>query len=126
MRVNALEDEKIKLTITTEQAVKDKQAAETLTRQAVQDKLNAEKKVDDLTTQLADAKAAGSGLGGGDRSLFAPRPVPVREGTRGTVERFDDKTGLLQITLGIDHGSRTGPRSTCSAPGPSRSTWGRW
>ncbi len=106
VRVNALEDEKIKLTITTEQAVKDKQAAETLARQAQQDKLNAEKKADDLANLLAEEKARGLPGGGGERSLFAPRPVPIREGTRGTVETYKD--GLLQITLGIDHGVTNG------------------
>ncbi|HEX4611909.1 MAG TPA: hypothetical protein VH092_27180, partial [Urbifossiella sp.] len=55
--VNTLEDEKIKLTITTAQAVKDKQAAETLARQAVSDKLNADKKTEEVTAQLADEKA---------------------------------------------------------------------
>ncbi len=105
-RVNGLEDEKIKLTITAEQAVKDKQAAETLARQAQQDKLNADKKAEDLAALLADEKSRGFGGGGSDRSLFGVRPVPIREGTRGTVESY--KGGLLQITLGIDHGVTTG------------------
>ena len=107
-RVNGLEDEKIKLTITAEQAVKDKQAAETLARQAQQDKLNADKKAEDLAGLLADEKSRGFGGGGGSGgpSLFAPRPVPIREGTRGTVESY--KGGHLQITLGIDHGVTTG------------------
>jgi hypothetical protein len=107
-RVNSLEDEKIKLTIIAEQATKDKQAAETLTRQAQADKLNADKKVEELTNSLADAKAAGigGGTGTGSASLFTPRPVPIREGTRGTVQVYRD--GLLEITLGIDHGVTTG------------------
>lgn len=106
LRVGALEDEKIKLTIAAEQAIKDKQAAETLTRQAQGDKAIAEKKADELAAQLADAKTAGAAGAGGTASLFAPRPVPLREGTRGTVENYKD--GMLQLTIGIDHGVTTG------------------
>lgn len=107
-RVNELEDQKVKDTIATEQAKKDKQAAETIARQATQDKLNAEKKLEEVSNQLADARASGfSGAGGsGGFSLFTPRPVPIKEGTRGTVEVYRD--GSVQFTLGIDHGVTTG------------------
>jgi uncharacterized phage infection (PIP) family protein YhgE len=107
-RVNELENEKVQLTITAEKAVKNQQAAETLTKQAQADKLNADKKVEELSNQLADARASGftGGGGSGGASLFAPRPTPIREGTRGTVESYQE--GILQITLGIDHGVTKG------------------
>jgi len=101
-RVNDLENEKVQLTITAEKAVKNQQAAETLTKQAQADKLNADKKVEELSNQLADARGGGSG----SRSLFAPPTPPVREGTRGTVESY--REGILQLTLGIDHGVTAG------------------
>lgn len=107
-RVNELEAQKVKDTIAREQALKDKQQAETIARQATQDKLNSDKKAEELANLLADARAAGfSGAGGsGGASLFAPRPVPIKEGTRGTVETYRD--GSVQFTLGIDHGVTTG------------------
>ena len=105
-RVNELENEKVQLTITAEKAVKNQQAAETLTKQAQADKLNADKKLEELANQLADARASGFSGGGGGRSLFASPPPPVREGTRGTVETYRD--GMIQLTLGIDHGVTKG------------------
>ncbi|QDU24049.1 hypothetical protein [Urbifossiella limnaea] len=107
-RVNTLETEKVDDTIKREQAVKDKQAAETVARQATQDKLTAEKKLEEVSNLLADAKAQGfTGAGGsGGASLFANRPVPIREGTRGTIETYRD--GSIQFTLGIDHGVTDG------------------
>jgi hypothetical protein len=105
IRVGELEDLQIKLTIAAEKATKEKQAAETLTRQAQADKATAEKKVDELTAALADARTAGV-AGAGTASLFAPPPVPVREGTRGTVQAY--RNGMLEINIGIDHGVTTG------------------
>lgn len=107
-RVNSLEDEKVKQTIVTEQSIKDKQQAETQARQAIQDKINAEKKLEEVSNLLADAKANGftGGGGSGGFSLFTPRPVPIKEGTRGTVEAYRD--GSVQFTLGIDHGVTNG------------------
>jgi hypothetical protein len=107
-RVNSLEDEKVKQTIVVEQSLKDKQAAETVARQATQDKLNAEKKLEEVSNQLADARASGfsGGGGSGGTSLYAPRPTPIREGTRGTVEAYRD--GSVQFSLGIDHGVTNG------------------
>jgi hypothetical protein len=70
--------------------------------------VNAEKKLEDVSNQLADARASGfsGGGGSGGTSLYAPRPVPIREGTRGTVETYRD--GMVQFTLGIDHGVTSG------------------
>lgn len=105
-RVNRLEEDKIKLTVTTEQAVKDKQAAETLARQAQADKLIAERKAEELASALADEKVNRGGSLAGGTNLFTPRPTPVPEGVRGTVERYD--SGYVVINLGIDHGVTKG------------------
>ncbi len=102
-RVGELEDEKIKLTVSEQKAIKEKQAAETQTRQALSDKANAEKKADELAAQLADAKTGGAS---GGSALYAPRPVPIREGTRGTVQVY--RNGMLEINIGIDHGVTKG------------------
>jgi hypothetical protein len=108
-RVNELEDQKVKDAIAVEQAKKAQQQAETVARQATQDKLNAEKRNEELSNLVADAKAngfGGSAGGSGGFSLFTPRPVPIKEGTRGTVEKVVDSS--VQFSLGIDHGVTTG------------------
>jgi hypothetical protein len=117
-RVNVLEDEKVKQTIVTEQAIKDKQAAETIARQKSQDAENALKKLEEVSNLLADAKASGftGGGGSGGSSLFAPRPLPIKEGTRGTVEAYRD--GSVQFSLGIDHGVTNGATLDVYRTGP--------
>ncbi|HYH64613.1 MAG TPA: hypothetical protein VD866_07965 [Urbifossiella sp.] len=105
-RVNTLEAQKVKDAILVEQSLKDKQAAETVARQATQDKENALKKLEEVSNQLADARASGFGGGTGGFSLTTPRPVPIKEGTRGTVEAY--REGSVQFSLGIDHGVTTG------------------
>jgi len=117
-RVNLLEADKVKDTILVEQSLKDKQAAETVARQATQDKENALKKLEEVSNQLADARANGftGGGGSGGFSLLAPRPVPIKEGTRGTVEAYRD--GSVQFSLGIDHGVTNGATLDIYRTGP--------
>ena len=102
-RVAKLEEENIKATVIAQQAVKDKQAAETLARQATTQKNVAEGTIENLKTQLAEEK---QNRPGGPAPLIGVRPAPVPEGARGTVDRVDG--AFLEVSIGIDQGITNG------------------
>ncbi len=102
-RSNTLEDDRKDLTIELAKALNDKAAAEGDARQARGRAEDADRRIESLTTQLAEAKAAGGNGASGivDSSLSRSAPVTL-EGTRGTVEAYQD--GLVVISIGLDAG----------------------
>lgn len=103
-RLKTLETELIEKVVIAEQAVKDKQAAETQARQAVAARLVADQENEKLKGQVSDLRA---GLTGGPVPLFGQRAAPVPEGSRGTVVSYS-AAGFLEISLGLDHGVTNG------------------
>lgn len=97
------EEDLIKATVTAQQAVKDKQAAETLAKQATTQKNVADATIENLRVQLAEEK---QNRLGGPQPLFGVRPAPVPEGVRGTVDRVDG--AFLEVSIGIDQGVTNG------------------
>jgi len=104
-RTAALEDEKVLLTIAREVALKDKQAAENQAKQSNAEKVLADRRVEDLTAQLTDARATAGGTNGSLLNSAKP-PAAVPEGFRATVTAAAD--GYVVVSLGIDAGLTVG------------------
>lgn len=98
-RNNKLEDDKVRMTREREDALRDKLAAENTTKQAVADRDEANRKLEDATARIAELKTGG-GVG------FVKPPPTVPEGTRGTVTAFSGN--LVSINIGADLGLAQG------------------
>lgn len=105
-RNTILEAEKVRLVIARETAEKDRQAAENAAKQAQAERLLADRRVEDLSTQVNELRQTSTAGGGG-----LPRPggkaaAPVPEGLRGTVTASKD--GYVVVSIGIDAGLTAG------------------
>jgi hypothetical protein len=98
-RNTELEDERVALIRSKETADREREAAEREARQAQAEKALADRRIEELTDQVADAR---DGRPGGPLRNLDRVPAPVPEGTRGTVLAYEN--GLIAISLGIDSG----------------------
>lgn len=103
-RLTVLENERVKLVIAREQAEKERQASENLAKQAQADKLQADRRVEELTTQVNELRSSGGSSTATVLNSLNKAPAPTPEGLRGTVERFEKSSGLVQVSVGIDSG----------------------
>jgi hypothetical protein len=117
-RTKTLEDERVALVIAREQAQKDRQAAENLAKQAQGERLLAERRVEELTAQLADARTSGGSPTASVLNSLERRPAPVPEGFRGTVTAARD--GYVVLSLGIDAGLTSGATLDIFRPGTGK------
>ena len=107
-RSHQLEDDRKDLVIAVANANTARQAAENLARQEAAARLLADRKIEDLTGLLAEARSTGGGGGGGSVLPPGSRPAPVPEGLRGTVTAVSDDKGYVVISVGLDAGLTQG------------------
>lgn len=108
-RSNVLEDERVRLVLEKEAAIRDRIRAENDARlaRAISDE-NA-KKVENLTALVTEIRQ--SGAGGSPLLRHLNRiPAPLPENIRGTVQRDMEAGNLVHINLGIDHGLEPGSK----------------
>ena len=110
-RANALEDQRIQLTLKKEEAEKNALEARNDLKLAVSRQEDAERRLEVAQAEVKDLKAQG----GGGAGLLGKAPLGVgpggsspapAEGTRGTVTRVD--ADFVQLSIGIDAGLRAG------------------
>jgi hypothetical protein len=108
-RNDGLENDRVKLVILKEQAERERVRAENESRLARSQAEENARKVESLTTQVAELRqTGGTGSGAVARSI-EKIPAPLPENIRGTVTR-DMAENLVQINIGIDAGLEPGSR----------------
>jgi hypothetical protein len=101
-----LEKERVALVTAKENAEKERQAFENLAKQATNDKLLAEGKVESLNTLVAELSASGGNPNSVVPRSFSKAAAPLPDNIRGTITTF--KGDLALISIGIDAGLTNG------------------
>lgn len=101
-RSSLLEDERVKLVIAREDALRDKVRAENFAKLQAAIADDYAKKIEDLTDKVLALKASGGDPRRAVLSSFDKTPPPVLPNLRGEVERVQGD--LVQVGLGVDAG----------------------